>query len=534
MASSLLLLALLTEQATASLLATAGAHRRASSLPSPRCYMGLHSSGNYEVSTGAWPPPPPPLASPPPHAATPARDKRAPPGKHAARGRPAKRPDRSAKEDAVLGSPVVRRVLQRAIKLSPSAGFEEVEALLEGKKMSARDYSTVLRELRVAGKPSVALHVGKWLEARPGPLPNEKHYLTMLHACAAAQLPGPALELLSTLESRPAPLPLATRVRAITHVISAHVRSGAPQPVLSLLDRLDDLAATGVALSNLTFGYVAAIRAFDHTGEWAAALEVYERARRLGVPLDAHGYAAALGACRTGKQAQTALEVMAQLRADEALAPNSIMFNLAMGACCRAGEWEAALTLFDERRALSETGALTADAFCYGTAINACAQGKQWERALELLDDMNDETDLVGDPTFAWNNALVACNRAKEWEKALTVYERMRQRVREAALTETEHSVAGAIQACGGLGDWERAQAIFDGSKQRTTMCYNALLAALVGAQQCQLALSYFDALKDGARGCRPNSQSYELAIEACGSVDTDRALVLWDEMQVL
>lgn len=41
-------------------------------------------------------------------------------------------------------------------------------------------------------------------------------------------------------------------------------------------------------------------------------------------------------------------------------------------------------------------------------------------------------------------------------------------RARESNLTQSEHSVAGAIHACNGLSDWQRAQSIFDGSKIRT------------------------------------------------------------------
>ena len=53
---------------------------------------------------------------------------------------------------------------------------------------------------------------------------------------------------------------------------------------------------------------------------------------------------------------QPTLQVMERLRADGAVAPNSVMYNLAMGACVRGGDWEAALRLFDERCAREGRG----------------------------------------------------------------------------------------------------------------------------------------------------------------------------------
>lgn len=65
-------------------------------------------------------------------------------------------------------------------------------------------------------------------------------------------------------------------------------------------------------------------------------------------------------------------------------------------------------------------------------------------------------------------------------------------------------------------------------------MSYNALLSTLVACGEKELALSYFDVLMGAGSECKPDSKTYELAIEACGESDTDRALGLWDDMQAL
>jgi len=207
------------------------------------------------------------------------------------------------------------------------------------------------------------------------------------------------------------------------------------------------------------------------------------------------------------------------------------MYNLAMGACVRSGEWEAALRLFDERLADPCASSDGGDAFCYGTAISACAQGKQWERALQLLDQMEKEAVAKGDRAYAWNNAMVALNRCGEFERTMQLFSRMEA----GGVAAQQHTVAAVIEACSGLADWQHARDVFEGSGHRTTMTYNALIAALVAHDQPSAAVEYFDefrtsALQGGSE--RPNDQTYELAIEACGKVDTDRALVLWVEQQ--
>lgn len=250
----------------------------------PRCSsptMVQQSGGNYAVSSGAWPAK---EQAPRPTAA----EGRRRVGKGAKQGG-VRAPIRKRREDAApalrqrtrkadfatkSGSPILSRVLQRVGKLSPTASAEEIEDLLHDKKLSSRDYGTVLRELRLQGKWSAALKVGDWLYGEPGPLPNAMHYVTMMHACAAASQPEAALNLLSQLEAHAVPLPSQLRVQAIAHAIAAHKRATDLTPIVPLLDQLDDMLPSEVEPAGLAFGYAAAIRAFDLSGQWSVALQV--------------------------------------------------------------------------------------------------------------------------------------------------------------------------------------------------------------------------------------------------------------------
>lgn len=58
--------------------------------------------------------------------------------------------------------------------------------------------------------------------------------------------------------------------------------------------------------------------------------------------------------------------------------------SAAMTACDAAGEWEEALSLFEEM----QMAGTPMDAVTYCAAMNACGTGGQWERALSLLNEM--------------------------------------------------------------------------------------------------------------------------------------------------
>jgi pentatricopeptide repeat domain-containing protein 1 len=395
-----------------------------------------------------------------------------------------------------------------------------------------------LRQLREQRKLQAAFAVGEWLHAQSKSaeqrLPNAMHYEAILFACADEAHHVAALELLDAMKGRGC----AVSAQAIVHAINACVRSRdaeALQHILPLLDEMDSISngpSPDAALAS--YAYARTIRAFDEAGNWEGALEIGERARSQGVASSAHGYRALLAACRRGQQAKRACALIEEVKSDPGVQLDSGMYSLAIGACDRAGAWESALALFDNSRQLAAGTEAQAhgDAYCYSAAIHACAQGKQWERALQLLEDMRAQHELIGDPRFAWNNAMAACNAADQWAHTLALFERLAT----VGLEPNEHSVVAAIQACRHSSDAQRAADVFDAHGQHSPMCLDAVLRALVDADEHAMAVARFETSKQRMRqlGAHPTASSFELAIEACGSVDSDRALVLWAELQGL
>ena len=103
------------------------------------------------------------------------------------RGRGNRGPNRTSR-----GSPIVNNVLRKMSRLDSSCTLEDVDAILSGKKLRDRDYTTVLATLKARRAWQVALRVGEWMKdgheqgSRPHGLPNRAHYQVMLSTCAAS------------------------------------------------------------------------------------------------------------------------------------------------------------------------------------------------------------------------------------------------------------------------------------------------------------------------------------------------------------
>ena len=133
--------------------------------------------------------------------------------------------------------------------------------------------------------------------------------------------------------------------------------------------------------------------------------------REAGIEASPALFLAAMSAC---SQWQVALRLLHGMRACE-LEPSTRAYNVAMGSCVKGGNWEAALSTFEE--------VVAPDVVSYGTVINACARGQQWQRALSLLGEMQ-RGKAQGGPApneFVLSAAINACGAAGQWQQALAL-----------------------------------------------------------------------------------------------------------------
>lgn len=187
-------------------------------------------------------------------------------------------------------------------------------------------------------------------------------------------------------------------VHCYTAAISACSRSeeGA-EPCDAALEILAEMKS--VACAPNAFTYSAAMAACKSAGRWAVALDLLGEMRASSAPVTPFVWTAAITACGRAGQWEAALDVLGQMRdmakavdhvgvasdtgLGEAAGDVTAAYNAAITACGRAGQWEAALTVFHTLRAVGKP-----DAISYNAAMSALERAKRFDDVDELFAEM--------------------------------------------------------------------------------------------------------------------------------------------------
>ncbi|CAE8737884.1 unnamed protein product, partial [Polarella glacialis] len=101
--------------------------------------------------------------------------------------------------------------------------------------------------------------------------------------------------------------------------------------------------------------------------------------------------------------------------------PDMLSYNVAMGACSQAGQWQKVLCLLNEMQKFRRR-----DIFTFNVSMQAYAQGRLWEESLAMLAEM-----LYYDVHPTWqmyNLGIIMAGEGKQWETALDLVDDMWKR----------------------------------------------------------------------------------------------------------
>ena len=125
---------------------------------------------------------------------------------------------------------------------------------------------------------------------------------------------------------------------------------------------------------------------------------------------------------------------------------NLVMYNSAISACEKGGNWRGALQLLHDL----EQAQLQKSLVSYNAAISACEKSGRWDLALGLVAELR--AVRLHENLITCCAAIAACARGSQWSVALDMLSSQRQK-------ELEHHVAyvSAITAC--VQSWQHASA---------------------------------------------------------------------------
>ena len=101
------------------------------------------------------------------------------------------------------------------------------------------------------------------------------------------------------------------------------------------------------------------------------------------------------------------------------LRPNIFSYSAAISACEKGGQWQQALTLFQDML----EGGIRHDIISYNATISACEKGGQWQRALTLFQELPEAT--MSPNVISYNAAINACEKGGQWQQALLLFQIM-------------------------------------------------------------------------------------------------------------
>lgn len=243
-------------------------------------------------------------------------------------------------------------------------------------------------------------------------------------------------------------------------------------------------------------------------------------------------YSTAISACSREARAvpsqyKTALSLLHEVE-EKGLDMSVVGYNAALGACSHAGEWEAAISLFDKMEAKG-----IVDDVSYGTVMAACENGGQWDLVLRYADTMRDKGfPLDG---IAVTSALHACQRKGLGDEALQFLE-----VMKTAPNDIQRKTAGwkrkgargplrgpdsvayrlAISACARGGNWAKGIQLLsemrDVAGDVDVIAYTAAITGCEYAGEWRRAFGVLEMMRRD--GVDPNEVTMAAIIGACGT----------------
>ena len=307
----------------------------------------------------------------------------------------------------------------------------------------------------------------------------------------------------------------------------------------------------------------AAITALGRCENWPAAYQVWKDLASIGEPRNMFVYTAILTVLRESQRWEEAGDVFRAMRDEPGVVPDAITAGLCLAAYDGARRWREANALAkrlvdvynvsaDERlchqviviagraedmaharvqfnRMLNSPG-LVVTTYSYNCLLGGYARNGDWDGASEVLKALK-AAHLNAD-SYTYTHLVSAAERAGRYDAADAVWSEMLESPNPSIRRPSTVMCGAYVHCLGCQGRWMEAREIVSDMRHRWNVnrnaaVYNALLGALVRADEVETALEVFDEMQS-EDGVLPTEISFMLLVRACqecGMVNKAREL---------
>lgn len=307
----------------------------------------------------------------------------------------------------------------------------------------------------------------------------------------------------------------------------------------------------------------AAITALGRCENWPAAYQVWKDTASIGEPRNMFVYTAALTVLRESQRWEEAGDVFRAMRDEPGVNPDAITAGLTLAAFDGARRWREANALakrlvdvygvaMDEHlchqvitiagraedmahartqfNRMLESPGLVVTTYSYNCLLGGYARNGDWDGASDVARELK-AAHLNAD-SYTYTHLVSAAERAGRYDAADDVWSEMLRSPNRAVRRPSTVMCGAYVHCLGCQGRWMEAREIVNEMRgrwnvSRNAAVYNALLGALVRADEVETALEVFEEMQT-EDGVLPTEISFMLLVRACqecGMVNKAREL---------
>ncbi|KAG5465805.1 hypothetical protein CUR178_00519 [Leishmania enriettii] len=184
-----------------------------------------------------------------------------------------------------------------------------------------------------------------------------------------------------------------------------------------------------------------------------------------------------------------------------------------LNSFARSGNWEGALQTFQQ---MQQSSLVRRNVFHYTTVVKACARAGQMDAAMTVFRQM--KANHVKPNVYTYTTLINGCANAKKLDLALRIFAEMRL----AEVPPNVKTMTALISVCSRCEQWRKGFQVLDQCEELfiapNALTYTAAMDGCRRAGVCKPAVALLEARMTDPNKVRPNEVTYNTVLGACAA----------------